>query len=107
MIGLFVLAVLAFIVVLALLSSRARPAVYCVTCGTTGSPRRNTRGSILIEIVLWLCFIVPGVIYSLWRLTTVGMVCSACSSDQIIPPSSPRATAERQRLGGPPPLPPR
>jgi len=26
----------------------------------------RTRGSILIEIVLWLCFLVPGLIYFIW-----------------------------------------
>ena len=49
--------------------------LYCVTCGTTGRPKRVTRGSLLIELVLWLCFIVPGLIYSLWRLSTRHTAC--------------------------------
>ena len=39
-----------------------------------------TRGSIWIEIILWLCLIVPGLIYSIWRLTTRRQVCSACGA---------------------------
>jgi hypothetical protein len=80
--------------------------LYCVTCGTTGRPKSVTRGSLLIEVFLWLCFIVPGFLYSLWRLTTRHKACGTCGSEQIIPPSSPRAAAEAQRLRGPPPLPP-
>lgn len=100
-----VVLILAFFACRALFRVLFPPTVYCVTCGTTGSRTTNTRGNLLIEIILWFFFIVPGVIYSLWRLTTVRKVCRACGSDQIIPPSSPRATAEAQRLV-PPPLPP-
>ena len=34
--------------------------IHCMTCGTDGGDKTRTRGGILIEIVLWLCFIVPG-----------------------------------------------
>lgn len=63
----------------------------CVVCGTVGRPKSVTRGSMGIEIILWLMFIVPGVIYSIWRLTTRREACPACGSDQIIPVQSPRA----------------
>lgn len=75
------------------------PAKYCKTCGTTGPTTTRTRGSIWIEIVLWLCFIVPGLIYSLWRLTTKQQVCGACESTEIVPVDSPVAVAARQQLG--------
>jgi hypothetical protein len=65
--------------------------MYCTRCGTVASPKRHTRGSFLIELVLWCCLIVPGLIYSLWRLTTRAWVCRACGSTEIIPPDSPRA----------------
>jgi hypothetical protein len=82
--------------------------LYCVTCGTTGKPKRVTRGSLLIELVLWLCIIVPGLLYSLWRLSTRHTACGTCGSQQVIPLSSPRAVADAQRPGQqfPPPLPP-
>jgi hypothetical protein len=61
----------------------------CSKCGTLGDPRRHTKGSILIEIVLWLAFIIPGLIYSLWRLTTRANVCRACGSAELVPATSP------------------
>ena len=63
----------------------------CVVCGTVGRPTTVTRGSIGVEIIMWLMFIVPGVIYSIWRLTTRREACRACGSDQLIPVQSPRA----------------
>jgi hypothetical protein len=42
----------------------------CQDCGAQGTPKSHTRGSILIELVLWLLFIIPGLLYSLWRLST-------------------------------------
>lgn len=64
-------------------------AFICATCGSRGNPTPTTRGSILIEIILWLCFIIPGVIYSIWRLTTRYNACPACGSKEMIPASSP------------------
>jgi RNA polymerase subunit RPABC4/transcription elongation factor Spt4 len=62
----------------------------CPACGTQGRPKKRTRGSIWIELVLWLCFIVPGLIYSVWRLTTRESVCPGCGSPGMIPLGSPR-----------------
>lgn len=61
----------------------------CLRCETADRPYRRTKGSILIEIVLWLCFIVPGLIYSIWRLTTKDDVCRSCGSTEIVPIDSP------------------
>ncbi len=72
--------------------------MFCTACGTTGKPKRMTRGSILIEIVLWLCFIVPGIIYSLWRMTTRYNACRQCGSQAIVPLDSPMARQMRAAL---------
>ena len=61
----------------------------CTKCGSTGKTKSHTKGSILIELVLWLCFLVPGLIYSLWRLTTRRQVCAACGSHELAPVDSP------------------
>jgi hypothetical protein len=61
----------------------------CKQCGTVGKPKSYTPGSILIEIVLWLCFLVPGLLYSLWRLSRRRSVCSACGSPDLVPLNSP------------------
>jgi hypothetical protein len=61
----------------------------CSACKTTGKSKRVTKGSIWIEIILWLCFLVPGLIYSIWRLTTRHDACSACGSPHMVPLDSP------------------
>lgn len=71
----------------------------CSACGTTGKPKSETPGSILIEIILWLCFIVPGLIYSIWRHTKRHDVCRSCGAAQLLPAESPagRALAEKYK----------
>jgi hypothetical protein len=61
----------------------------CSTCGTTGKSKRVTKGSMLMEILLWCCFLVPGLIYSIWRLTTRHDACPACGSVHMVPLNSP------------------
>lgn len=61
----------------------------CTSCGSVGEPKSVTRGSFLIEVVLWLCFIIPGLLYSLWRLTTRHKGCRACGASTLVPTSSP------------------
>ncbi len=61
----------------------------CTTCGYIGVPQRITKGSFLIELVLWLFLIIPGLIYSIWRLTTKYDACPKCKNDSMIPVDSP------------------
>lgn len=64
----------------------------CTLCGTTGLPVRKTKGSFLIEVFLWLCFLVPGFLYSLWRLTSKYDACPKCGHvSSMIPVDSPAA----------------
>ncbi len=65
----------------------------CEQCGTVGKAKRMTRGSIILELVLWLMLIVPGLIYSVWRATTRYNACRACGSQALIPEGTPRANA--------------
>lgn len=73
---------------------RARPKpdgrMICPACGTRSNPVSITRGSIGIEIVLWLLFLVPGILYSLWRLSTRLPGCPACRHTGMIPVDTPR-----------------
>lgn len=62
----------------------------CSSCGSQGNTKKHTRGSLLIEIVLWLCMIIPGIIYSSWQLSSRKVVCGACGADALIPAESPR-----------------
>lgn len=64
--------------------------VICANCLAVGKPKNFIKGNFLTELVLWLLLIVPGLLYSLWRLNTRAKVCRECGSDQIIPANSPR-----------------
>jgi hypothetical protein len=61
----------------------------CTSCGYVGNTISETRGSLLIEIILWLFFIIPGLIYSIWRLTTRYEACPKCRNQNMIPVDSP------------------
>lgn len=61
----------------------------CKACGHMGKPARKTKGSLLIEIVLWICFIVPGLVYTLWRCTTRFNACKKCGGTELVPVDSP------------------
>lgn len=61
----------------------------CTSCGGIGRPRTIIRGNFCIEIVLWLLFLVPGIIYSIWRVSTRIKVCPQCEKPSMIPIDSP------------------
>ncbi len=67
--------------------------MYCTNCGSIDKPRTRTKGSFLLEVFLWLCLILPGVLYTVWRLTTREKVCRACGAPNMIPTDSPKAKA--------------
>ena len=68
--------------------------MYCPACGDTNNGMAHTKGSIFLELLLWLCFLLPGLIYSIWRLASRQRVCQTCSSPGLIPTNSPRAKKE-------------
>lgn len=61
----------------------------CPQCGTRGFPQTVTKGSLMIEIILWICFIVPGLVYSIWRLNTRYEACPSCRHTPMISADSP------------------
>ena len=73
---------------------------YCPHCGTVDVPVRESRGSFGLEVVLWLCFLVPGIIYSVWRMNSDYDACRKCGQGGLLPLDSPRAQAELRRLNG-------
>lgn len=70
----------------------------CQQCLSFARGRRKTRGSFLMEVVLWLLFCVPGFIYSIWRVTTRYKVCEICQSTALIPVSTPAAQELLSRI---------
>jgi hypothetical protein len=69
---------------------------YCTACGTLAPPDQQTKGSFLLESVLWLLFFAPGFLYAKWRLTTSYEACPKCGSAKIVPAIS---SAARGALG--------
>lgn len=71
----------------------------CKDCGTVEESKTKARGSMGIEVVLWLCFLIPGLIYSIWRMSSKYEACSACGSDKVLPLSSPIGAQIAQSSG--------
>jgi len=60
----------------------------CSTCGTHGAPIKRVKGSFAVEIALWL-FLLPGLIYTVWRRSTRQNVCRTCGATTLVAISSP------------------
>ena len=67
--------------------------MFCQNCGFQGKPKRYIKGSIFTEILLWICFLLPGLIYSIWRLSSRFRGCPSCRAPNMIPLDSPKAQA--------------
>lgn len=65
--------------------------VVCTSCGYVGEPKTITKGSMGVEIILWLCLLIPGLIYSVWRLSSRHDGCPSCGQAALIPRASPMA----------------
>lgn len=85
-----------------------RDNLLCTHCGHVGIPDRHTPGSGWIELVLWLCVLVPGLIYSIWRRSASRPVCERCGSAVLLPLESPvaRTFAANHQIALPVPAPP-
>lgn len=42
----------------------------CRACGYRGTMKTQAKGSLVVELALWLLFCLPGLIYTLWRATS-------------------------------------
>jgi uncharacterized membrane protein YqaE (UPF0057 family) len=61
----------------------------CTTCGFVGEPIRVTPGHFCLELALWFLLLIPGMIYSVWRVTHKALVCPKCKNPTMIPLDSP------------------
>ena len=50
----------------------------CTQCGYVGEPKGAIGGNGCIEVLLWFFFIIPGLIYSIWRSSSRYKVCPKC-----------------------------
>ena len=60
----------------------------CVNCHYVG--KGKVPGSFLVELMLWLAFLLPGLAYSCWRITSKKNLCPECDSRSMIPADTPK-----------------
>lgn len=65
------------------------PPHICADCGWVGVAKARTPGHIGIEVLLWFACLLPGAIYTVWRLSARRPQCPSCSGDRILPIASP------------------
>jgi hypothetical protein len=61
----------------------------CRQCGTLNVGGSALPGHGWIEAVLWLFYLVPGLIYSIWRRSKRQAVCIACGSRDLVQVGTP------------------
>lgn len=77
---------------------RSSRMLYCLDCGFAGEPKWYTPGTLGMEICLWLLFVFPGVVYTLWRYFGSRQICAKCGHKRIVPTDSAVAQAVLRRL---------
>lgn len=55
----------------------------CMECGCQRDPIDAKRGLLIIELIMWCMFIVPGIIYSIWRRLRKHKVCPNCLNPTV------------------------
>ncbi len=63
----------------------------CTSCAYVGETKAISKGSVKTGIILWFFFLIPGLIYSIWRFLSRHEVCPICGQATIIPADSPKA----------------
>ena len=72
----------------------------CPACGYVGKPKSMAKGSMVLELLLWLLGLILAIIglpivllvaliYSIWRVTTKFKGCPMCKTAAMIPADSP------------------
>jgi hypothetical protein len=67
----------------------AAPTHVCGNCRSVIRPVRKRPGTGGVELLLWLFFIIPGLIYSVWRSGAAYKVCPACGANNPVPLDTP------------------
>jgi len=57
---------------------------YCNTCHNS-PPVAIMKGNGWVEFILYLCYIAPGIIYSVWRRSGEPNVCPVCKTAALVP----------------------
>jgi hypothetical protein len=62
----------------------------CVNCLAVGKKVEKANGHWFIGALLFIAGVIPGLLYSAWRLSTIKHVCPCCGLESMIPVDSPR-----------------
>lgn len=74
--------------------------VVCLHCGHEGVAKISSKGSALLEALLWFALILPGLLFSVWRFTTRERVCASCGQPRLVVSGTPAALAKLGSLRG-------
>lgn len=74
--------------------------IICPTCQYVGEPENIAKGSRKIEIVLWCCLVLPGLLYTMWRNSRDGQYlgCPQCHAP-VVRPMKKKEWKEYERTG--------
>ncbi len=61
----------------------------CTNCRYVGHAAKEKKGSFLIGLILWLFFIVPGLLYTIWCLSNRKFICPMCKQSTLVPTNTP------------------
>ena len=67
--------------------------MFCTRCGSVCAPKVVTPGTFALELILWLFLLLPGLAYSLYRVSARHTACPICGEPRMIPLTTPRARA--------------
>ena len=72
----------------------------CTKCGNSKDFKKILQGNLAIEIVLWCFYLVPGLIYSIWRRSesNIKRQCDSCDSFDLIPIDTPKGKLLQKEL---------
>lgn len=59
--------------------------IICPSCNYVGESTEIAKGSRKTEITLWCCFLLPGLLYTMWRQSKDGRYhgCPECSESKV------------------------
>jgi hypothetical protein len=69
------------------------PSHVCANCRTVIHPVSKRQGSGGVEFLLWILFIIPGLIYSVWRSSARHNICPVCQAANPVPLNTPAGKA--------------
>jgi len=61
------------------------PVMFCPECAFVGQGKTVVRGTLQLEMLLWWLFIIPGLAYSVWRISNQQRVCACCYHAGLLP----------------------